>query len=65
MGLEMSNGQMMGPSLDAKHRRQAEMLAGRVKKRFRHLRKRYGDSRQGCRFYGVKVPCRQLPGSDG
>ena len=23
-----------------------------------------GDSRQGCESYGVKIPCRQLPGSD-
>ena len=26
---------------------------------------RYGNSRQGCESNGVKVPCRQLPDSDG
>jgi hypothetical protein len=26
---------------------------------------RIGSSRQGCGPDGVKVPCRQLPGSDG
>jgi glycine hydroxymethyltransferase len=29
------------------------------------FRARYGNSRQGCESNGVKVPCRQLPDSDG
>lgn len=48
---------MIDPALQKKYRRQAEMLANRVKKRFKHLRKRFAKERVDVfRLYDWDIP---------